>query len=45
MSTQGVRRSMEKQGKYAKNKILGTDARTDARTHGRTHGVSDGVTP
>ena len=28
MSTQGVRRSMEKQGKYAKNKILGTDART-----------------
>ena len=41
MSTQGVRRSMEKQGKYAKNKILGTDG----RTHGRTHGVSDGVTP
>ena len=34
MSTQGVRRSMEKQGKYAK--IQNTD--------GRTHSVSDNVT-
>ena len=36
MSTQGVRRSMEKQGKYAKNKIWWTHGRTDARTHTRT---------
>ena len=37
MFTQGVTRSMEKQGKYANNKIWWT--------HGRMHSVSDDVTP
>ena len=36
MPTQEVRSSMEKQGKYAKNKIWWTHARTHGRTNART---------